>query len=91
MSTEFPTNPFVTAPVHVFKVDHYYSTRSICDYDCIITIKVLKRTAKFITVETGGKIKRLGVKNCPYYNCETCEPWGRFSMSPVINAQPKAI
>lgn len=69
-----------------FEVGKSYWTRSICDYDCIITIKVLARTAKFITAEVGGKTKRLGVKVCQYDNAERCDPWGRYSMSPVISA-----
>lgn len=69
-----------------FEAGKSYWTRSICDYDCIIRIEVISRTAKFITAKVGNKIKRLGVKVCTYDNAERCDPWGRYSMSPSISA-----
>jgi len=76
----------MTTEIKAFEVGKSYWTRSICDYDCIIRMTVVSRTAKFITAEVGGKTKRLGVKVCSYDNAERCDPWGRYSMSPVISA-----
>lgn len=76
----------MNAEIKKFEPGKSYWTRSICDYDCIITIEVISRTAKFITAKVGGKIKRLGVKVCDYDKAERCDPWGRYSMSPVISA-----
>lgn len=69
-----------------FEVGKIYSTRSICDYDCIFRFTVLSRSAKFITVSdpTGGKTRRSGVYL--YDGIEHSMPLGRYSMAPVIRA-----
>lgn len=64
-----------------FEIGKTYSTRSICDHNCIISVTIAKRTAKTITT-TEGKIFRPGV----YNNAECIQPWGRASMSPSIDA-----
>jgi hypothetical protein len=64
-----------------FIVGNTYTTRSICDHDCIISITVAKRTAKTITT-TEGKMLRTS----EYDNAEIVYPWGRYSMSPKIKA-----
>lgn len=64
-----------------FKAGSTYTTRSICDYDCIISITVAKRTAKTITTAE-GKLLRIAA----YDNAETVKPWGSYSMAPVIRA-----
>lgn len=70
-----------------FEAGKTYSTRSACDYDCIISITVEKRTAKTITTSEG---KRLRVKLCPFSGNETVKPWGSYSMCPVISAEKLA-
>lgn len=66
-----------------FEVGTTYSTRSLCDHDCIISVTIAKRTPKTVTT-TEGKTFR------PYfsehYNAECIMPWGNHSMSPSINA-----
>lgn len=66
-----------------FKIGQTYQTRSVCDHDCIISITVAKRTAKFLTTTDG---KRLGIKICPFDDVELVMPWGRYSMAPSISA-----
>ncbi len=64
-----------------FEVGKTYTTRSACDYNCIISITVLRRTAKTITTE--DKTFRVSTG---YDGFETVKPWGRGSMMPIISA-----
>jgi len=64
-----------------FQVGRTYSTRSVCDHDCIFSITVESRTACFITTTCG---KRLKVSE--WDGAETVAPEGRYSMCPIINA-----
>ena len=71
---------------NTFQVGQSYSCRSLADSDCIWTFTVIKRTAKFITIQ-GHKYdapKRVGVRM--YDGVETADPLGRYSMSPTIRA-----
>ena len=45
-----------------FEVGRTYSTRSICDYDCVHSFTILARTAKSVTVDVHGKTVRRGVR-----------------------------
>lgn len=65
-----------------FETGKTYWTRSVCDYDCIFTIKVARRSAKFITTDEG---KRLGVKT-DSDGVEYVFPHGRYSMAAIIRA-----
>lgn len=68
-----------------FEVGQTYSTRSICDYDCIFSFKVIARTAKQVTIESNTwGVKKRGIKI--YDGVETCSPLGTYSMSPTIRA-----
>jgi hypothetical protein len=64
-----------------FIVGNTYTTRSICDHDCIISITVAKRTASTITT-TEGKMLRTS----EYDNAEIVYPMGQYSMAPKIKA-----
>lgn len=64
-----------------FESGKTYTTRSICDHNCIFSITVAKRTAKTITT-TEGKTLRLSV----YNDQETVKPEGSYSMAPIIRA-----
>jgi len=64
-----------------FQTGKTYSTRSICDHNCIISVTIAKRTAKTVTA-TNGKTFRINV----YDNNEQIWPWGKYSMSPIIDA-----
>ena len=65
-----------------FEIGKTYFARSVCDYDCIIQVKVVKRTAKTITT-SDNKTLRVSV----WDNCERVMPWGRYSMAPVVTAE----
>ena len=64
-----------------FETNKEYKTTSICDHTCVIAITVAKRTPKTI-VTTEGKRFRIGM----YEGVEYINPWGVYSMSPVIRA-----
>lgn len=64
-----------------FQTGKTYSTRSICDHDCVISITVKKRTAKTIKTDE-GKTLRIKLWN----GVETVKPWGSYSMAPIIRA-----
>lgn len=64
-----------------FETGRTYWTRSICDADCRVIVKVASRTAKTITTEDGKRLKvfeRDGV--------ESVKPWGSYSMAPIVSA-----
>lgn len=69
-----------------FEVGKTYYTRSICNHDCIFSIKVLKRTAKTVVVLKDGKEKRCKIGLSYNGKEETITPWGIYSMCPVIGA-----
>lgn len=71
-----------------FVVGKTYSTRSICDHDCIISATVAKRTASTVTL-TGGYMGRDQKTFRVSINCDGAEqfaPLGRYSMAPMIRA-----
>jgi hypothetical protein len=68
-----------------FEVGQTYSCRSICDYNCIWSFEVIKRTAKFISIKgSDNKVSRVGVKT--WDGVERAYPLGQFSMAPSIVA-----
>jgi hypothetical protein len=68
-----------------FEAGKYYSTRSACDHECVITIQVVKRTAKTIVADCGYRgVKRLRISERD--GVETVKPWGSYSMAPMISA-----
>ena len=70
-----------------FVVGKTYSTRSICDYDCVISVTIVKRTAKTVTLAKAPKGNGQRVFSCKEFDgVEQLSPWGRYSMSPVIRA-----
>lgn len=69
-----------------FQTNTTYSTRSICDYDTIISVRIAKRTEKTVT-DTDGK--RYGIK--VWDGVEQIMPWGRFSMAPTISADKELV
>lgn len=79
------TNTATPAAVSTFKVGATYSARSLCDYDCIWTWTVTKRTAKFITLaDDRGEVRRVGVS--VWDGAEIARPFGSYSMAPSIHA-----
>lgn len=69
-----------------FEAGKTYSTRSICDSNCIISITVASRTAKTIVTTEG---KRFRTKPSYDGSSETIKPWGSYSMAPTIYAVNK--
>ena len=63
-----------------------YYTRSICNHDCIFSVKVIKRTAKTVVVLKDGEEKRCKIGLSWNGKEETITPWGVYSMCPVIGA-----
>lgn len=74
----------MTAPT--FKTGRAYSCRSICDYDCIFSFVVTKRTAQTVWLrDSSGKVRARRIKRWTD-GTEWCEPHGQYSMSPALNA-----
>ena len=74
-----------TATATKFEVGQTYTTRSLCDYECVFSYTVIKRSAKFMTVrDKFGKESRCGVKDCG--DVERAFPEGRYSMAPQISS-----
>jgi hypothetical protein len=65
-----------------FQTGKTYTTCSVCDSDCIISVTVTKRTAKTITTAE-GKTLRISTD---YTGAECVKPWGNYSMAPVVRA-----
>jgi hypothetical protein len=69
-----------------FLVGKTYTTRSICDYECIFSATVLQRTAKTVTVQLdGNKIVRRGLSE--WNGAEMFYPYGRYSMAAIMRAE----
>lgn len=76
------------AAAQAFEVGALYSCRSACDYDCVFTYEVVKRTAQRVTLrDSHGRVKTRKVHE--YEGEETCYPEGTYSMCPVIRAGRK--
>lgn len=68
-----------------FQVGTTYGARSLCDYDCIFTFTVTKRTDKTVWLKASdGRIKSRRVRI--WDGVEACDPQGRYSMSPILTA-----
>jgi len=70
--------------MNTFEAGKTYSTRSIGDSNCAVTLSVISRTAKTIKAQTVFGIKTLRIST--YGNAEQVSPWGRYSMAPIIDA-----
>ena len=71
-----------------FEVGKTYGVRSICDSDCIFWFKVVKRTAKTVTITDGRDTWRRGIWMDPEWfgDNEVIRPLGKYSMSPILVA-----
>lgn len=69
-----------------FEIGLTYSTRSICDHNCIIALTVASRTAKTIKT-SAGKTLRVG----EYDGAEFVKPHGSYSMAPIISAEKAGL
>ena len=78
-------NTATAAPTATFQVGTTYTTRFACNSETVISFKVIRRTAKFITVERpNGDVSRVGVKTDN--EGEWALPTGTYSMAPTIRA-----
>jgi hypothetical protein len=73
-----------------FEVGKTYSTRSICDYNCIFSFTVVKRTEKTITLNYRGNEYKVRIRTGSFYDPNNTDEWayplGQYSMSPFIEA-----
>ncbi len=69
-----------------FQIGATYQTRFACDYESILSMKVIARTEKTITAEVEHFGKKTLRVNTRYSNFEQVLPLGRYSMAPVIGA-----
>ena len=73
-----------TETLTTFTIGETVATRSIGDYDCIFRFTVVARTAKFVTLDDGHGTYRVGVK--VYNGAEYAQPFGSYSMAPIVTA-----
>ena len=73
-----------------FEAGKTYEARSACDYDCIFSFEVVRRTARTITFLHHGQEKTRGVKQDSGGE-EFCFPLGRYSMAPTIRAAHPSV
>ncbi len=71
-----------------FKVGQTYSTRSICDHECIHSFTILARTAKMVTTREAHRITAKTIKRglSVYDGREQFKPFGNYSMCAIIDA-----
>ena len=70
-----------------FQVGQTYSTRSICDHNCIFSLTVLSRTARTIKIKDlhdSKSVKTLHISE--WEGVEQVRPLGSYSMAPIIGA-----
>ena len=69
--------------MNTFEIGKEYFSRSICNYDCIFTIKITGRTAKTVSYEYMGDSRRSKIRVDD--SGEYIQP-DRYSMAPVFRA-----
>jgi len=75
-----------------FEVGKTYATRSLCDWDCIFSFTVISRTKHFVTLRSSGRDLRRKVRVSSFDpNTERCDPFGVYSMSPVLSASDDLV
>jgi hypothetical protein len=71
-----------------FQIGNTYSGRFIGDYDSVFQITILKRSAKFVTIENPyqpGETKRCAIQE-ELDGGEFIKPFGTYSMAPYCKA-----
>jgi len=76
----------MSTDIKQFEAGKTYQARSIGDSNCIWTVKIIKRTAKTLTMKVDGYSEtiRKGIK--VWDNEEACNFLGTHSMCPSIRA-----
>jgi hypothetical protein len=72
-----------------FKAGVSYFCRSACDSECIWHFQIIRRTASSVWVLVDGKESRRSVR--VWDGVEKFEPFGRYSMSPVVSADRRSM
>jgi hypothetical protein len=67
-----------------FNTGQTYSTRSVCNHDCVFSFTILRRTAKSIWTEVDGQVVRRAIEI--WRGEETFYPFGKYSMCAIIGA-----
>lgn len=68
-----------------FEAGRTYWTRSICDYDCIHRVTIVRRTAKSVWIaERDGSESRRAIS--VWDGVEHIYPFGKYSMCAIIGA-----
>ena len=70
-----------------FETNKTYYCSSVCDSECIWKYKIIKRTAKTITIQEIGKSEISRRKINIWDNQETVMPMGNYSMAPSLKAE----
>lgn len=66
-----------------FEIGEKYFARSICDSNCIFEIKVLKKSAKMVTYDYDGRVRRSVIRT--EENGEYIQP-DNYSFAPIFRA-----
>ena len=69
-----------------FEIGKTYTTRSICDSECIYSATVVARTPKTIQASIHGKVKTFRVAPNWDGSAEMFKPFGTYSMCPIMQA-----
>lgn len=72
-----------------FETGVSYFCRSACDSACVWHFRIIRRTASSVWVEVDGRECRRGVR--VWSGVEKFEPFGRYSMSPVVSADRRSM
>ena len=67
---------------NTIKAGQTLTARSICDYDCIFSVKVIQRKGSFVTVEAQGNVSRKKVMSDD--RGEYVYALGKYSMAPIF-------
>ncbi len=73
-----------------FEIGKEYYTRSICDHECIYTIKIVSRSPKTIVYEYDGDTRRSKIHVDERQDCEFIRP-DRYSMAPTFHADDPVL
>jgi hypothetical protein len=79
----------MTATLQQFTVGKRYALTFVGDADSHVVYEVLSRTAKSVTL-TDGK-EQITRRVTTFDNSEQVFPFGRYSMSPVLRAEPRTL
>lgn len=80
----------MTTITAAFQPGQTVSCRSLGDSNCVWTFTIVKRTAKFVTLEDSeGKTWRVGVYVSD--GVERAKPFGTYSMCPTISADRETL